>query len=84
MVGPWLTRYLCLTQRPWSVNTYLYPKSYHVCHCIPLRKCDITEIKKQTNRFLYSDQLEKPGAILEYRSVQEGRRLFTDPWKGLE
>ena len=72
IVGPWLTRRVCLTQRPWSINTYLYPKMYHICHCIPLRKCDIVEIKKQTNRFLYADQLEKPGAILEYRSVQEG------------
>ena len=72
IVGPWLIRHVCLTQRPWSINTYLYSKVYHKAHCIALRRCDINEIKKQTNRFLYADQLEKPGELLTYRKPREG------------
>lgn len=72
IVGPWLLRRMCLTQRPWSINTYLLPKLYHRCHIIPLRVCDSTEIKKQVNRFLFCDQLEKPGQVLQYRTRSDG------------
>lgn len=66
-VGPWMTRFMCLTQRPWSVNTYLLPKAWHRCHTVPLRKCDIVGIKKQINRFVYVDQAIKPENFVNYR-----------------
>ena len=112
IVGPWLLRRMFLTQRPWSVNTYLLPKTYHRCHVVPLRQCDINSInkyaahstgtpvniiclvmiehetrqirilyrtptssrrpEKQVNRFLYCDQLEKPGPVIQYRSRSAG------------
>ena len=71
-VGSWLLRRMSLTQRPWSINTYLLPKIYHRCHVIPLRVCDMNGIKKQINRFLFCDQLEKPGPILQYRPRSSG------------
>ena len=71
-VGPWLIRRVPLTQRPWSLNTYLYPKLYHRCHAEPLRRTDINEITKQSNRFLYCDQFEKPGPVVTYRTKDEG------------
>jgi len=72
MIGAWLIKQIYLTQRPWSLNTFLFPKFYHRCHSIPLRQCDITEIRRHTNRFLFCDQLEKPGPIVTYRDRQSG------------
>ena len=71
-VGGWLIKHMCMTQRPWSLNTFMYPKFYHRCHCIPLRQCDVKQIVKQSNRFLFCDQLEKPGPIATYRSRNNG------------
>ena len=72
LAGSWLIRFMCITQRPWSVNSYLLPKGYHKCHCIPLRECDIKEVKKQINRFVYCDQAEKPGELVEVRGRENG------------
>ena len=71
-VGPWLLRRVPFTQRPWSLNTYLYPKLYHRCPAMPLRKTDLSEITKQSNRFLFCDQFEKPGPVVTYRSKDDG------------
>ena len=70
--GPWRTRFMALTQRPWSVNSYLLPKAYFRCHIIPLRKGDISEMKKHMNSFLFCDQYERPNDIAKYRPRLQG------------
>lgn len=72
IIGTWLIRFMCITQRPWSINTYLLPKLYHRCHIIPLRQCDVTAVKKQMNRFLFCDQLEKPGPVVQHKPRSSG------------
>ena len=61
-----------LTQRPFSINCYLLPKAWYRCHILPLRRGDIDNMKKVLNRFLYSDQLEKPNDVIKYRPRCQG------------
>ena len=63
----WITKFMPLTQRPFSINCYLLPKAWFRCHILPLRRGDIDNMKKVLNRFLYSDQLEKPNDVVKYR-----------------
>ena len=70
--GPWRTKFMAFTQRTFSVNCYLLPQSWYRCHIIPLRKGDITEMKKIMNKFIYADQLEKPKDLVKYRPRSQG------------
>lgn len=70
--GPWRMRFMPLTQRPWSVNSYLLPKAYFRCHLIPLRKGDISAMKKSINAFVFSDQYEKPTDLAKYCPKLQG------------
>ena len=64
--GPWATKFMPLTQRPFSINCYLLPKVWYRCHILPLRRGDIDNIKKiskLTKTFLgitWSDHPQKP------------------------
>ena len=61
-----------ITQRPFSVNCYLLPKAWFRCHILPLRRGDIDDMKKTTNKFIYADQLEKPKDLIKYRPRSAG------------
>ena len=61
-----------LTRRPFSINCYLLPKAWYRCHILRLRRGDIDNMKKILNRFLFSDQLEKPNDVIKYRPRRQG------------
>ena len=61
-----------ITQHHFSVNCYLLPKAWFRCHILPLRRGDIDDMKKTTNKFIYADQLEKPKDLIKYRPRSAG------------
>ena len=67
-IGPWQAgRFMPLTQRPWSINSYALSKVWYKCNSIDLRIMDINSITSKVKSWLYADQLEKPEEIVLYR-----------------
>ena len=71
-VGAWRLRFMELTQRPFSCNTYLLPKAWYRCHVVPLRVGDEDNLKKQVNSFVFIDQGEKPKDFTKYSARKNG------------
>ena len=61
-----------LTQRPWSINSYVLSKAWHKCNCIDLRAMDNTTITSKVKAWLYADMLEKPEELVLHRPVTHG------------
>ena len=73
VVGPWRAgRHMPLTMRPFSLNSYAFPKLWHRCNTIDLRVGDVTAINKQAKAWLYADMLEKPEELALYRQPVHG------------
>ena len=72
-VGPWKAgRFMPLTLRPFSANTYALSKVWFKCSSINLRNQDTDTITSQIKSWLYQDCLEKPSELVLYRNVQDG------------
>ena len=72
-IGPWQAgRFMPLTQRPWSINSYALSKVWYKCNSIDLRTMDINTITSKVKSWLYADQLEKPEEIVLYRPASQG------------
>ena len=72
-VGPWKAgRFMPLTLRPFSANTYALSKVWFKCSCVNLRIQDIDTINRQVKSWLYQDCLEKPSELVLYRDTQAG------------
>ena len=72
-IGPWQAgKFMPLTQRPWSINSYALSKSWHKCNSIDLRVTDIKTITSKVKAWLYADQLEKPEELIIYRPISYG------------
>ena len=73
VVGPWRAgKFMPLTMRPYSLNSYAFPKLWHRCSTIDLRVGDVTAINKQAKAWLYADMLEKPEELALYRQPFDG------------
>ena len=73
VVGPWRAgKFMPLTMRPFSLNTYAFPKLWHRCNTIDLRVGDVSAINKQAKAWLYADMLEKPEELALYRQPVDG------------
>ena len=73
VVGPWKAgKHMPLTMRPFSLNSYAFPKLWHRCNTIDLRVGDITTINKHAKSWLYADMLEKPEELALYRQPADG------------
>ena len=56
-VGPWQAgKCMPLTQRPWSLNTYVVSKVVYRCSSVDLRVKDITAITSKLKAWLFIDQ----------------------------
>ena len=77
-VGPWKAgRFMPLTLRPYSANTYALSKVWFKCSSVNLRNQDIDSITSQVKSWLYQDCLEKPSELVLYRdSLVGGLGLF--------
>ena len=72
-VGPWKAgRFMPLTLRPYSANTFALSKVWFKCSCVNLRIQDINVITSQVKSWLYQDCLEKPSELVLYRNSADG------------
>ena len=72
-IGPWKAgRFMPITLRPFSANTYAMSKVWFKCSSINLRAQDISTINSQVKSWLYQDCLEKPGELVLYRHSEDG------------
>ena len=72
-IGSWKAgKFLPLTSRPWSINTYCLSKIWYKTACLDLRMGDIDTITSSVKGWLYQDMLMKPQEMLIYREVQLG------------
>ena len=60
-------KFMPLTSRSHSVNTYCLSKVMFRCSSINLCVCDLTKISSHIKSWLYADQLEKPEELVLYR-----------------
>ena len=68
ILGSWKGgKFMPLTQRPCSINTYALPKIWFRCHSIDLRAGDVSRITSCMKSWLYADLLEKPEELVMYR-----------------
>ena len=72
-VGSWQGgRFMPLSQRPCSVNCYVFSMVYFRCNSIDLRVKDFNSITSSVKSWLYKDQFEKPEDIILYRPIELG------------
>ena len=72
-IGPWKGgKFMPLTQRCHSVNTYCLSKMWFKCASVDLRILDIQKITSNIKSWVYADLLEKPDEIVLYRGRNEG------------
>ena len=72
-IGPWKGgKFMPLTMRPHSANTYALSKVWFKCNCINLRVCDYATITSQVKQWLYQDLLQKPSELALHRTFQDG------------
>ena len=73
VIGPWKSgKFMHLSQRSASINTYCLSKVFFKCSSIDLRTVDTTNITASIKSWLFQDQLVKPEDFLLYRARSEG------------
>ena len=72
-VGSWKAgKFLPLTSRPWSLNTYCLSKLWYRTACLDLNVGDSDSITSSVKGWLYQDLLLKPQELILYRETKEG------------
>ena len=72
-IGSWKSgKFLPLTSRPWSLNTYCFSKLWYRTSCMDLRAGDSDYITSQAKSWLYKDMLQKPQEMMLYRQTEVG------------
>ena len=65
-------KFMPLSMRSWSINTYGLSKVWFKTHSVDLRVLDITNINKSVKSWLYADMLFKPEEMIMVRPAQYG------------
>ena len=65
-------KFMSMTLRPWSLNTYCLPKLWYRTACLNLRVGDSTAIASYVKGWLYQDTLIKPQEMVMYRETAAG------------
>ena len=65
-------KFMNLTLRSWSLNSYCLPKVWFRTHCMDLRQQDINKILSSVKSWLYADQLLKPEEAVMFRPSSYG------------
>ena len=65
-------KFMNLTMRGWSLNTYCLTKTWYRNHSVDLRVQDIKKITSNVKRWLYGDMLLKPEEIIMSRPTSFG------------
>ena len=72
-IRPWKAgKFLPLTQRGWSVNTYALSKIWFRSKSIDLRVCDVNNITSSCKSWIYQDILVKPEEMILHRPHHHG------------
>ena len=72
-IGVWKAgKFMPLTLRPYSANTYALSKVWFKCSSINLRTQDIDTITSQVKSWLYQDCFEKPSELVLHRDSHAG------------
>ena len=72
-VRPWKGgKFMPVTQRGWSLNSYALSKIWSRTKCVDLRACDISNITKTYKSWLYQDMFAKPEEIMLHRPHHYG------------
>ena len=73
VIGAWKGgKFMPLSQRPFSINTYALPKIWFRCHSLELRAGDFVKINSCIKSWLYADLLEKPEELVLFRPKMKG------------
>ena len=65
-------KFMPLTMRPWSMNSYCLPKIWFRAHCVDLRQLDINKIHSNIKSWIYGDQFIKPEEKVLFRPPSFG------------
>ena len=65
-------KFMYLSLRSWSVNSYCLSKVWYRTHCVDLRQQDISKILSSVKSWLYADQFLKPEEIAMFRPPSFG------------
>ena len=65
-------KFMPLTMRPWSINSYVLSKVWFKCGTVDLRVSDISAINSAVKSWLYADLLEKPSEAIMCRPAPAG------------
>ena len=72
-IKPWKAgKFMDISQRGFSINSYCISKVMFRCHTVDLRAGDIAKITSSIKSFLYQDQFEKPEEMVIYRPAING------------
>ena len=73
IINSWKSgKFMELTSRPWSLNTYALTKVWFKCHTVDLRVADISSVSSKVKSWLFQDQLEKPEEFILHRPIHMG------------
>ena len=65
-------KFMPLTMRSWSMNSYCLPKVWFKAHCVDLRQLDINKINSNVKSWIYGDQFIKPEERILFRPPSFG------------
>ena len=60
-------KFMPITQRSWSLNSFALSKLWFRTKCVDLRVCDVNNVVKSCKSWLYQDTLAKPEEIILHR-----------------
>jgi len=76
--GSWRAgKFLPITQRPFSINTYALSKVWFRVGSVNLRESDLNSINSSIKKWLYSDLFFKPEEMVLFRQVKHGGLALT-------
>ena len=65
-------KFMPLTMRPWSINSYILSKVWFKCGSVDLRIGDIAAINTSMKSWLFADLLQKPSEMVMCRPTSVG------------
>ena len=73
VINSWKSgKFMDLSSRPWSLNTFALTKVWFKCHTVDLCVCDSSSVTSKIKSWLFQDQLEKPAEMVLHRPIQIG------------
>ena len=65
-------KFMNLSLRSWSLNSYCLSKVWFKTHCVDLRQLDINKMHSSVKGWLYADQYLKPEEMVMFRPASYG------------